>query len=496
MECEVRSEKEQAMKSRRPPKQVANPPAVVDPPCESNSPTAVGPPAPIAASTAPTPPRGAGGPRLRVPNRQQPLSSKTIDELLDSDHPARAVWAYVLKLDLTPLYDRIRARDSVAGRPAIDPALLVALWLYAHLSGFSSARELADLCVHHDAFKWLAGGLFVNYHTLADFHTDNVAFLNNLFKQSVDVLRQHSRVDLDRVAQDGVRVRASAGADSFRRRQTLEKLLEEAQAEVHRLQQKRDTGPTDLPVDQDVRAEQTCADARPSPQHEASAMRHAQERTERIEAALERMPQMEEKIPPGEKKEARVSTTDPDATVMKMADGGFRPAYNVEFGTTCRDQVIVGVDVVTTGSDQGQMLPMLDQIEERFEQRPKEVLADGGFVKLDDIANAQAVGGCKVYMPVPKPKNDTVDRYEPKATDSKEVAQWRTRMGTQEAHDIYKERAATAECVNAQARNRGLRQFLVRGLGKVKSVALWYATAHNMARCFALLPQLTATGCT
>jgi len=128
-------------------------------------------------------------PRLSLPNRQHLLSAMTIDELVEADHPVRAVWSYVLELDITPLYDRIRARGSLAGRPAIDPRLLVALWLHATLSGFTSARELNDLCIHHDAFRWLAGGVSVNYHTLADCRTDNPEFLEQLLKQSVEVLR-------------------------------------------------------------------------------------------------------------------------------------------------------------------------------------------------------------------------------------------------------------------------------------------------------------------
>ena len=328
----------------------------------------------------------AGSPRpttSALPDRQQLLSAMTIDELLEADHPARAVWSYVEGLDLTPLYDRIRARGRVAGRPAIDPRLLVALWLYATLAGFTSARELADLCRRHDAFRWLAGGVSVNYHTLADFRTDHPEFLEQLLKQSVEVLRQQGLIDLDRIAQDGMRVRASAGAASFHRRATLERLLEEAQAEVRELRQKLAASCRPVPrAHKGLRPNGPSAGEPPSRQ-EAAAMRHAEERVERVEQALERMPEMEAKIKPGETKEARVSTTDPQATVMKMADGGFRPAYNIEYATACDGQVIVGVDVVTVGSDQGQMPPMLDQIEDRFGQRPKEVLVDGGFANLE-----------------------------------------------------------------------------------------------------------------
>jgi transposase len=430
-------------------------------------------------------------PRLHVPDRQQLISAKTIDELLEAGHPARAVWSYVEGLDLQPLYDHIRARGSVAGRPAIDPRLLVALWLYATLSGFSSARELADLCFHHDAFRWLCGGVSVNYHSLSDFRTDNLEFLEQLLKQSVELLRQQGLVDLDRVAQDGMRVRASAGAASFRRRQTLERLLQEAQAEIQRLKRQLAATAAESTFPQEVASEETPAEQPPSPQQQAAAMRHAEEHLERIEQAMERLPEMEAKIKPGDDKEARVSTTDPEASVMKMADGGYRPAYNVEYSTACQGQAIVGVDVIMVGSDLGQLPPMLDQIEGRFEQRPKEALVDGRVASLKDIEEVQ--GGekkCTVYAPVSKPKKEGVDRYQPKATDSKEVAEWRQRMGTPQAKEIYKERGATAECVNAQARNRGMRQFTVRGKDKVKAIALWFAIVHNMARFFALRPQL------
>jgi transposase len=460
---------------------------------------------PDPAATAPAPAGGSRGreaaararhdpdrdarPRLHSPDRQQLLSPRIIDELLEADHPARAVWSYVEGLDLTPLSDRIRARGRTAGRPAIDPRLLVALWLYATLSGFTSARELADLCLRHDAFRWLAGGVSVNYHTLADFRTDDPAFLEQLLKQSVEVLRQRGRIDLDRIAQDGMRVRAGAAAASFHRRETLERLLEEARAELADLRQKPAGNAADPPSTQGGAAEDPPAGEPALSPREAAALRHAEERVERVEQALERMPEMEAKIQPGQKKEARVSTTDPQATVMKMADGGFRPAYNVEYATTCDGQVVVGVDVVTVGSDQGQMPPMLDQIEGRFQRRPKGVLVDGGFVNREDIEDVQSGGECQVFAPVAKPRKETVDRHEPKATDSEEVGEWRKRMGTDEAKEIYKQRAATAECVNAQARNRGLGQFPVRGLEKVKSIATWFAIAQNMARGFALQPQ-------
>jgi transposase len=486
------------MRPRRQPKQGV---VEIPPPLEQACPStkAQASPAGPTGSKAARPPRAepdrTARPRLSVPDRQLLLSHKTIDDLLELEHPARAVWAYVMELDLTLLYDRIRARGIVAGRPAIDPRLLVALWLYATLSGFTSGRELAVLCNHYDPFLWLAGGVSVNYHTLSDFHTDNPEFLEQLLKHSVEVLRQRGLIDLERIAQDGMRVRASAGAASFHRRETLERLLRQAEAEVQDLRRKLSAKTADPTTIKGVTTVKTPPSVPALSQQQAATLRQAEDRVDRVEEALERLPEMEAKIKPGETKEARVSTTDPQATVMKMADGGFRPAYNVEYATACAGQVIAGVDVVTVGSDQGQMPPMLDQIEERFEQRPNEVLVDGGFANREDIEAVQAGGQCKVYAPVSKPKKDTVDRHEPKATDSEEVAEWRRRMGTKKAKKIYKERAATAECVNAQTRNRGLSQFMVRGLEKVKSVATWFAITHNIARFFALQPHPTIIGC-
>src|SRR4051794_15375124 len=250
------------MRPRKRPKQAR---VVIPPPIEEARSSAKAPASPSGptVSHAARPPRAepdrSAPPRLLVPQRQQLLSAMTIDELLEPDHPARAVWSYVEGLDLTPLYDRIRARGSVAGRPAIDPRLLVALWLYATLSGFGSARELADLCLRHDAFRWLAGGVSVNYHTLADFRTDHPEFTERLLTQSVEVLRQQGLIDLGRIAQDGMRVRASAGAASFHRRATLERLLQEAQAEVRRLQQKLAEAAADLSAPQEVAAEEASA---------------------------------------------------------------------------------------------------------------------------------------------------------------------------------------------------------------------------------------------
>lgn len=401
-----------------------------------------------------------------------------LEDLLETDHQARVVWDFCTGLDLQPLSEPIRSREGGPGRAAIDPRLCVALWLYATLEGVGSARALAWLCDHHHAFRWLCGGVSVNHHTLSDFRVGHLEWLDQLLTHSVAVLREQDLVDLNRVAHDGMRVRASAGAASFHRRRTLEECLQEAQDQVARLKEELEDDPS-----------------APSRRHAAARERAAGERAERLRQALGRLPELEAKKKAGQKDKARASGTDPEATVMKMADGGYRPAYNIELSVATASLVIAAVEVTTSGSDAGQVTPLNDQIHDRHGVYPQEALTDGGFVSLEDIEAAQAPPrGTTVYAPVPEPKDPQRDRYAPLPGDGPQVREWRVRMGTEPAQAVYRQRASTVECVNAQARNRGLIRLLVRGLRKVKAVALWFAVAHNLACGMRLRAQAGPAG--
>jgi transposase len=426
--------------------------------------------------SAPAEPEPRGRPRLRRAERQQVVMHvASLDSLLPEDHRARVVWEYVQGLDLGALYEPIRAVEGQAGRDATDPQILLALWLYATLDGVGSARELARLCEQHLAYQWLCGGVSVNYHTLSDFRTAHPAFLDELLTQSVATLLHEGLVTLQRVAVDGMRVRASAGAASFRRRATLEDCQTQARTQVETLRQ-------------DLQADPAAGTRR----QQAARQRAAQERSARVAKALGELATIEAKRSGAKKEKARASTTDPEARVMKMADGGFRPAHNVELATDTGGQVITAVDVVNAGSDTGQLPPLIEQHQERYGQRPKEALVDGGFAQLEVIEEVSAADdGTTVYAPVQKPRKEGRDPHQPLPGDSAALAEWRQRMGTPEAKEIYKERAATAECVNAISRNRGLQQFLVRGLAKVRTVVLWFAIAHNLMRAVALRAKAT-----
>lgn len=422
---------------------------------------------PAAAVRAEAAPRGAA--RLREPKRDQiELRAVDIESLIGEDHPARVIWAYVAGLDLSELEDRIKARDDRPGHPAISPRLLLALWLVATSDGVGSARALARLCESHDVYRWLCGGVSVNHHTLGDFRVDCADLLDRLLAEHLAALAKVNLIDLDTLAQDGVRIRASAGASSFRREATLDRHLATAQAVVEELKREVDTGSN--ASNQRIKA---------------AKERAARERSERVKAAqtaLEAIKQQrkerEQKRSNGKPpKEPRASTTDAEARVMKMADGGFRPAYNVQVASVAGEQIVVAVEVRNTGSDRGLMRPMLDRVRARTGRFPGRHLADGGFCSAEDIEWAHGEG-IEVYCPPIRSKHGT-DPYLPRRGDGEGVLAWRARMASEAGTAQYKSRSI-CECIHARWRNWDLRQLVVRGIEKVRAVMLCYALTNNI----------------
>ena len=414
------------------------------------------------------PPR-VGPKRLRWAVRDQvEFVPCSLDELLEDDHQARIVWEYACGLDLSELVAQVQSVEGGPGQAPADPRILFTLWLYATLRSVGSARELNRLCTDHVVYRWICGGVSMNYHTLAAFRTQYMELLDRLLTESVASLLSEGLVSLDRVAQDGMRVRASAGASSFRRQPSLEEALAEAESQIEQLRKELEADP-----------------AAGKTRQQAARKRAAEERAERTRAALEQLPSIAEKKKAKDRDQARASTTDADARVMKMGDGGFRPAYNVQFATTTDSQIITGMEVTNLGSDRGELTPMLEQHQQRYEQVPGEGLVDGGFVVKAEIEKAEAMG-TTVYAPVQASKDPERDAHTPRHDDVPAVAGWRVRMATDEAKAIYRERASTAECVNALARNRGLQRLPARGLRKVKAVVLWFVLAHNLMRAVTL----------
>ncbi len=429
----------------------------------------------------PAPPTRPEEARLLRPVRNQiRLVMQDLDEALAEDHSARAIWGLLEKLDLSAFYSSIKATLERPGRPTTDPQVLLALWLLGTIEGIGSARKLARLCQEHDAYRWLCGGVPINYHMLSDFRVAHEGALDELLTQITASLMAAGAVTLERVAQDGMRVRASAGASSFRRKETLEKHLEEARVQVAWLAQQREH-----------------PDPGASQRERAARERAARERVERVEQALgflpeaqaakERQQETQTIARRAKVTQPRTSTTDPQARVMKMPDGGFRPAYNIELATDQAKGIIVGVSVVREGTDAGQAPPMEEQVKERTGQHPGCYLMDGGFATREAIT-ALEERDVTVYAPVKLPKSKPEEeRYQPRYGDSPQVVQWRQRMATEEAKAVYRQRGATAEWANAQVSQHGVSRFTVRGVAKLTSVMLLVAVGHKPLRWGTLL---------
>jgi transposase len=423
-----------------------------------------------------------GAVRLRRAERHQMAMVVTcLDDLVSAAHPVRSVMAVIQSLDLKPFHAPIKARQGVAGPDTTDPQVLVALWLYGCIRGIGSARELARRCQESAAFQWLCGGVSVNYHMLADFRTGHSAALDALFTQVIATLVDKDVVHVSRVSQDGVRVRVSAGQGSFGRRERLEKLLVEAQQHVEQVRRQMDAP--------------AWSGAQPARQR-AARERAARERKQRLEEAIAQMPELERKQAErasavgqgatGKKvraRQPRASTTDAEARRMKMPNGGFNPAVNVQLATDTESRAIVGVEVSNEGSDNaGLSEPMRQQVEQRTGGTVRQHLMDGGYTRKDDLERAHQAG-VELFMP-PRPSVSGPHRgreLEPRRGDSPAVLAWKRRMAAAEGKEIYNQRAATSETVNADLRSyRGLTQITVRGLKKARCVALWCALAYNL----------------
>lgn len=400
------------------------------------------------------------------------------EDLIREDHPARVVWAVVEQMNLSAFHRPIKAREGVGGRDSTDPRLLVGLWLYAAMRGIGSARELERLCKESNPYRWMCGGVTVNHHLLSDFRSGHGDALDALFTCTIASLVKQGLVKVYRISQDGTRVRACAGASSFRRQETLDELLVAAEAHVGGLKRLLDDPQKSAGL---------------SARQKAARTRAARERVEgirRAAAALPALKQRQEKLSrkvskkdkPRKLREPRASTTDAEARPMKMSNGGFNPAVNVQLAVDTQSRAIVGVEVSDRGTDNGLSEPMRRQVEQRTGLKVHEQLLDGGYSDKKQIEEA-AAEGTELYIP-PKPPRNKGKRgsgYEPMAGESDVLSDWRERMGSEAGRTIYKERGSTIETANADLKtHRAMGRLLVRGLKKAKCAVLWSALAYNL----------------
>lgn len=416
-----------------------------------------------------------GRPRLKLAQREQvEWRMMCLDSLLPEDHRARMVWTWVERMDISPLYAEIKAVEGQPGQSTIDPCILVGLWLLATLDGVGSARLLDRMCKESVAYQWICGGVTVNYHTLSDFRVQHGEVLDQILVESVAALYKEGLVTMVGVAQDGKKIRASAGSSSFHREETLDKYLAEAKEQVETLRK-------ELENDAGVSNRRQQAARQRAASERVTRVEHAQRELEAKKAQAHKTGR--DKIDAKDKKkEPRASSTDPEARVMKMADGGFRPAVNAQFCTDEDSNIIVGLAVEQQGNDTGLASPMLDQIEENYQVRPQRILTDTSYSSLNEVTTITQ-SGTVPYMAIPiKGNQDEEQVYLPKTSDTPEVAAWRTRMGSDEGKAILAKRGQVAELVHAVLDQMNLARVRVRGREKIRAVLLWFILVHNFLR--------------
>lgn len=401
-----------------------------------------------------------------------------LEALLPSDHRVRIVMSFVESLDLSGLYDAIKAREGEPGRPPPDPAVVLALWLYATIEGVGSARQLERLAERDLAYRWIAGGVPLNYHGLADFRVAHVEVLDRLLSESVSALIAEGVVSLAEVAVDGTKVRANASRDSFKSAAKLERIAAAMDARLAVLKAEIERDPE--------------ASSRRKRAAEKRAAREVKERAARARLALDKVRAEKEKRakthPQDEakKSEPTVSLSDPEARNMRFPDGAVRPAYNAQIAVTPNEGIIVSVEMTDRRNDAGLAAPMVDDIVRRYDKTPENLLVDTHYATCEDIAALakHVAGPVRVFAPTPTERDDVsprtlADRKRQRAREPASVQEWRSRMGTQAGQEVFSLRKLI-ERINANLKNHGFGFLPVRGLIKAKAMALWHALANNL----------------
>lgn len=417
-----------------------------------------------------------------------------LEALLAPDHRARIVWDFVAQLDLSALYAAIKSREGEAGRPAADPAILMALWLYATVEGVGSARELERLVERDLPYRWIAGGVPVNYHGLADFRVQHVAVLDRLLTESVTALINEGLVSLAEIAVDGTKVRASASKNSFKTATKLQQIEAQVEARLAALRAEIERDPQ---ANSRRREAARSRAAREIKERAAQALKALDQiRAEKEESAKRRRqseankedakPRQEGEAKKEQKAELTASLSDAEARHMRFADGAFRPGYNAQIAVAPKQGIIVSVEMTARRNDAGLAAPMVDDIVRRYGATPQTLLVDTNYATMQDIVAlaAHPAGAVTVYTP-PQVERENItpgalrNRKSKRAREPEIVKEWRERMASEAGKAVYGLRKLI-ERINADRKNHGFGVMVLRGLAKVQAVALMHALASNL----------------
>lgn len=490
-------------------------------------------------SAAAAPPK----PRVRTLDRNQfRMLNIDIEQLIPDDHPARAIWEFVGRLDLGPFYEKVKAVEGHAGQPPFDPRLMVSIWLYGLSRGISSARELSAWCDWEPGLQWLSAMGAVNYHSLSTFRVAHGEALQKLLVNLLAVLSAEGLVSLERVAVDGTRIRANCSQDSLRPGQGLEEYVQKVRAHVE--------------------AVEATPEEEMSRRREAARQRSQRERQERLTAASAQLRKLEQERGASQAQKMQVSVTEPEARVMKQpGNSGFAPSYNVQLATNDPHKIIVAAVVSDCGADTCLLEPVIEEVKNNCGQGPNQVLVDGGYISasnmgkmekrsidlvgpVPDMASmvnqqAQQRGVSEAYRKEAfsyDAQSDTYrcpegqllvhvkqrerdggrleHEYRAKTSDcgrcahkaeccptaktcgrtivrseaSPLVKAFREKMQTEAYRLLYRKRSEVAEFPNAWLKEKiGLRRFRLRGMAKVAIEALWAVITYNVQQAIRLI---------
>lgn len=409
--------------------------------------------------------------KLRIAERQQiTMEFSCLDELIDEDHRVRSIWKYVELANLEKALERVQTYQDASGRSAIDPKILLALWLYATIEGYGSAYNLEKLCQENIAYKWICGGVSIGRKTLSNFRIKSGDILESILINGVTALIKANVVDLEEISQDGLKVKACASEKSYRNKKSIAQVREIVQEHITRLKNELETNPSGAV---EHRKKMKLRRLQEKQKRLEEAYKEVESCAEKKDAAQKR--DRKKKLTDHEKAKIKVSTTDPQARLMKMPQGGYKLAMNCEFAMDTKSGFIVGTRATNQENDSGQVGIMFDYLRNSYGITPKRYLADAGFRNNKDTQRLYE-NGCEVFMPIPIKEQKVTNK------NSEGVVKWKERMQTQSAKETYSRRASTIEWFNAGARQRGLQSFSVRGLEKGQVTCNLQALAHNIQR--------------
>ena len=417
--------------------------------------------------------------KLKVACRTQyQIAWNCLDDLIPEDHKVRTLWQFAQNMDFSVCYEEINSFQGDTGRAAIDPKILFVLWVYTIMDGNSSARKLEELCENHNVYKWVCGGVSVSRTILAEFRSKNPRKFDELLTTSLAVLVKNGLISDTDFSQDGTRVKANAGFASFHREESLNKIEAEIKKYIESLNKEDVSHLSAFDKNKLEKNKRIAVDKKNSVE---KALRNL------YEARCEKKTNGERnrnEVTEEDLNKVRASTTDPQVRKMKMGDGGFRLAHNVQFATGLDSRVIYGVDVVNT-LDPGTAPRLMYQVQERLKKLSmktlKKWIADSAYSGKNDIITTASLFSEVLYYAPPKPKKGENPKKHRKE-DCEAVKKWRDLIGSNEVNELYKKRCSTAEFSNMHVKNHAFQEFSLRGLVKAKAEATLNAISMNISR--------------